>query len=92
MAMSVGLIFSVARRAEHLAKLQMEFVTGVSHELCTPLVQGTSFRRRKFTDEAVVDEPMQIQEYMARSAIAAVSSAWWTKCSLRRRPLRAIPI
>ena len=31
------LLFSVARRAERLAKLQMEFVAGVSHELCTPL-------------------------------------------------------
>jgi signal transduction histidine kinase len=61
MAMSVGLIFSVARRAEHLAKLQMEFVTGVSHELCTPLAVINSAAEN--LADGVVDKPAQIQEY-----------------------------
>jgi signal transduction histidine kinase len=61
MAVSVALIFSVARRAEHLAKLQMEFVTGVSHELCTPLAVINSAAEN--LADGVVDEPAQIQEY-----------------------------
>jgi signal transduction histidine kinase len=60
-AISVALIFSVARLAEHLAKIQMEFVTGVSHELCTPLAVINSAAEN--LADGVVDDPAQIQEY-----------------------------
>ncbi len=37
MAASIGLLLLTTRRAQRLARLQMEFVAGVSHELRTPL-------------------------------------------------------
>jgi signal transduction histidine kinase len=37
LAVSMALIVSAARRAQRLARLQMEFVAGISHELRTPL-------------------------------------------------------
>jgi signal transduction histidine kinase len=37
MAVSVGLIVTAARRAQRLARQQIEFVAGVSHELRTPV-------------------------------------------------------
>jgi signal transduction histidine kinase len=37
MGVSVGLIVSTARRAQRLARQQLEFVAGVSHELRTPV-------------------------------------------------------
>jgi signal transduction histidine kinase len=37
LAASMALIVSAARRAQRLARLQMEFVAGISHELRTPL-------------------------------------------------------
>lgn len=58
---SVVLIFSVARRAERLAKFQMEFVAGVSHELCTPLAVINSAVEN--LADGVVDHPAQVQEY-----------------------------
>jgi signal transduction histidine kinase len=61
LAGSVVLIFSVARRAERLAKFQMEFVAGVSHELCTPLAVINSAVEN--LADGVVDHPAQIQEY-----------------------------
>lgn len=43
LVLSMGMLLISTRRAQHLAKLQMEFVTTVSHELRTPLtVIGTA--------------------------------------------------
>jgi signal transduction histidine kinase len=61
LAGSVVLVFSVARRAERFAKLQMEFVAGVSHELCTPLAVINSAVEN--LADGVVDNPGQVQEY-----------------------------
>jgi signal transduction histidine kinase len=61
LAGSAVLIFSVARRAERLAKFQMEFVAGVSHELCTPLAVINSAVEN--LADGVVDHPAQVQEY-----------------------------
>jgi signal transduction histidine kinase len=57
------LLFSVARRAERLAKLQIEFVAGVSHELCTPLAVINSAAENIV--DGVVEGPAQVQEYGA---------------------------
>ena len=61
LATCVFLFFSIARRDERLAKLQMDFVTGVSHELCTPLAVINSAAENLI--DGVVEEPGQIQEY-----------------------------
>ena len=63
LAAALVLIFSVARRAEHLAKLQMEFVASISHELCTPLAVINSAVEN--LADGVVDNPRQVQEYAA---------------------------
>jgi signal transduction histidine kinase len=55
------LLFSVSRRAERLAKLQMEFVAGVSHELCTPLAVINSAAENIV--DGVVEGAEQVQEY-----------------------------
>jgi signal transduction histidine kinase len=55
------LLFSVAHRAERLAKLQMEFVAGVSHELCTPLAVINSAAENIV--DGVVQGSEQIRQY-----------------------------
>jgi signal transduction histidine kinase len=61
LAGTMMLLFSVARRAERLAKLQMEFVAGVSHELCTPLAVINSAAENIV--DGVVEGAAQVQEY-----------------------------
>jgi len=61
LAGSLILVFTVARRAERFAKLQMEFVAGVSHELCTPLAVISSAVEN--LADGIVDDPQQIAEY-----------------------------
>ncbi len=61
LAGTMALLFSVARRAERLAKLQMEFVAGVSHELCTPLAVINSAAENIV--DGVVEGTVQVQEY-----------------------------
>jgi len=61
LAASMGLIFSVARRSKALARQQMEFVAGVSHELCTPLAVINSAAENLV--DGVVDGTEQMQEY-----------------------------
>ena len=61
LAGAMALLFSVARRAERLAKLQMEFVAGVSHELCTPLAVINSAAENIV--DGVVEGAAQVQEY-----------------------------
>ena len=61
LAASMALIFSGARRSRALARMQMEFVAGVSHELCTPLaVINTAAENLA---DGVVETPGQVQEY-----------------------------
>lgn len=61
LAVSVVLIFSGARRSRALARMQMEFVAGVSHELCTPLaVINTAAENLA---DGVVEDAQQMQEY-----------------------------
>lgn len=61
LAASMALIFSVARRSKRLARMQMEFVAGVSHELCTPLaVINTAAENLA---DGVVESGAQMQEY-----------------------------
>jgi signal transduction histidine kinase len=58
MTLSVGLIVIAARRAQALARQQMEFVAGVSHELRTPVsvigAAGDNLARGVITDPARV--------------------------------------
>lgn len=61
LAVSMGLLLSLMRRAQKLAKLQMEFVAGVSHELCTPL-SVINCAAENLAD-GVVDNPKEIREY-----------------------------
>ena len=58
---SLVLVFSVARRAERFARLQMEFVAGVSHELCTPLALISSAVEN--LADGVVEDRKQNEEY-----------------------------
>jgi signal transduction histidine kinase len=61
LAGSMALIFSGARRSKALAKMQMEFVAGVSHELCTPLaVINTAAENLA---DGIVENAEQMQEY-----------------------------
>jgi signal transduction histidine kinase len=61
LAGSMALIFSGARRSRALARMQMEFVAGVSHELCTPLaVINTAAENLA---DGVVENAQQMQEY-----------------------------
>jgi signal transduction histidine kinase len=61
LAASMALIFSGARRSQALARMQMEFVAGVSHELCTPLaVINTAAENLA---DGVVENVGQMQEY-----------------------------
>jgi signal transduction histidine kinase/type II secretory pathway pseudopilin PulG len=61
LAGSVVLMLSAARRSKALAKMQMEFVAGVSHELCTPLAVINSAAEN--LADGVVDTPEQMREY-----------------------------
>jgi signal transduction histidine kinase len=57
----MAFIFVLARRAKQLARLQIEFVAGVSHELCTPLAIINSAAEN--LADGVVDNPQQLAEY-----------------------------
>jgi signal transduction histidine kinase len=58
---SMALLFSAARRSRMLARMQMEFVAGVSHELCTPLsVINTAAENLA---DGIVENAGQMQEY-----------------------------
>lgn len=61
LAGSMALIFTGALRSRALARMQMEFVAGVSHELCTPLaVINTAAENLA---DGVVENTEQMQEY-----------------------------
>ena len=61
LAAGIALVFSTARRAERLARLQVEFVAGVSHELCTPLAVINSAAEN--LADGIVDTPPEVREY-----------------------------
>lgn len=61
LAAGMALIFEVARRAKRIASQQMEFVAGVSHELCTPLAVINSAAENLM--DGVVEGPSEIKEY-----------------------------
>jgi signal transduction histidine kinase len=61
LALSIGLIVMSARRADALARQQMEFVAAVSHELRTPVsVIGTAAGNLA---DGVVGEPARVKKY-----------------------------
>ena len=63
MALSVALIAIAARRAQRLARQQIEFVAGVSHELRTPVaVIGAAADN---LSQGVVTEPSRVKQYGA---------------------------
>jgi signal transduction histidine kinase len=57
----MALIFQVARRAKRIAAQQMEFVAGVSHELCTPLAVINSAAENLM--DGVIEDTSEIKEY-----------------------------
>ncbi|MBS1791799.1 MAG: HAMP domain-containing histidine kinase [Acidobacteria bacterium] len=61
LGVSVGFIVLSSRRAERLAKQQMEFVAGVSHELRTPLAVICSAAEN--LADGVIDSRDQIKRY-----------------------------
>ena len=58
---SVGALLRFTRRAQRLARLQMDFVAGISHELRTPLavIYGAAYNLRG----AVAQNPSQVERY-----------------------------
>lgn len=63
LAVSMATIVVSAQRAHRLARLQMSLVTGVSHDLRTPLAVIRSAAEN--LADGVVSEPAQVQEYGA---------------------------
>ena len=61
MTVSVGLIVIAARRAQALARQQMEFVAGVSHELRTPV--SVIAAAADNLAQGVVTEPGRVKQY-----------------------------
>ncbi len=61
LAACTALILELSRRTHRLAELQMEFVAGVSHELCTPLAVINSAADN--LADGVMDNPEQTREY-----------------------------
>ena len=58
---SLGALFVSTRRAQWLAKLQMDFVAGVSHELRTPLSVICSAGEN--LSHGVITDPVKVQHY-----------------------------
>jgi signal transduction histidine kinase len=61
LCVSVGFLVVSTRRAQELARRQMEFVAGVSHELRTPLAVIRSAADN--LADGVICEPAQVQKY-----------------------------
>lgn len=63
LAAAVGALTISSRRAQRLARQQMDFVAGVSHELRTPLAVIRSAGEN--LADGVVDDPVQMRRYGA---------------------------
>ncbi len=61
LAATTGILLLTARRAQRLARLQMDFVAGVSHELRTPLTVISSAASN--IADGVVDSQQQVIRY-----------------------------
>jgi signal transduction histidine kinase len=61
MAATMGILIVTTHRAQRLAKLQMDFVTGISHELRTPLAVISSAADN--IADGVVDNKEQLMRY-----------------------------
>jgi signal transduction histidine kinase len=61
LAAAVGLVLAAARRAEALARRQIELVAGVSHELLTPVAAVRSAGENLAA--GVVTDPAKVREY-----------------------------
>jgi signal transduction histidine kinase len=61
LGVSVGMLVVSTRRAQHLARRQMEFVAAVSHELRTPLAVIQSAADN--LADGVIQESAQVQKY-----------------------------
>ncbi len=63
LAVTIAMIIVATRRAQNLAKLQMDFVTGVSHELRTPLaVIGSAAEN---IADGIIDDKTKLKRYGA---------------------------
>lgn len=63
LVLSLGFLVISARRAEHLAQLQLDFIAGVSHELRTPLAVIRSAGEN--LADGVTVEPTHVKRYGA---------------------------
>ena len=61
LGLTMGMVLVSTNRAQRLAKLQMDFVTGVSHELKTPLAVIRSAADN--LADGVVESPEKVREY-----------------------------
>ena len=61
MGVSIGLLALSSRRAQRLARQQMEFVAGVSHELRTPV--AVIHAAAENLAQGVVDDPGRVRRY-----------------------------
>jgi signal transduction histidine kinase len=61
LAVSVGILLTIARRSQRLATQQMEFVATISHELRTPLAVIRSAAQN--LSAGVIDRPDQARRY-----------------------------
>ena len=61
MTVSIGLLSTTSRRAQRLARQQMEFVAGVSHELRTPVAVIRSAAEN--LAQGVVGSPVRVKRY-----------------------------
>lgn len=59
----MGVVISTARRAERLGRFQLQFVAGVSHELCTPLTVINSTVEN--VADGIIEDPTKVREYAA---------------------------